>query len=592
MPTPAACHLRTGSLSARLAGVLALLLAAWVCMYGKIWSFEKFEAHRFTAKAMLTGTLRLRGMVTLAGHDEQVYNGAVYTNWGFGVPLLQVPFHAFAGATHMAQGFFPDRAIYFLYLALAMPVLWAAFDRLLGVRWGTAAAPGQRLAASWAATWMVLNVTLFPFMSTRFVIYEETLAYMTLCELLALSAYIFARGSWDFGPVCAMGIAAGMGLLVRPIGLLYVITWAALVALEGRTKRVLLFASVVAPFLGFWLYGNAVRSGSILGLGYANSNPAWEYETPLLRFGTTCCDSPWHVVEAAGRLFGAFFFYIWRTPHDLWLKTCHFDFEERDGAGDPFFGPGVLVLLAGMAYGLVARYRERRLSLYVPYAAMALLFAAFVRRGEGFAWRYVGDFWPLIVLATVQYVYGLPPQDQRPLDARLAKIMFWAGFVAMARFLVPWEWASRADILEPHGDFNTAHGSVTLAADFAESRWGIDPPMPPKVSCEDHPRRPFHNGLGWLEGCRTGPFTNVYLGVPPKTSDGYALRIATEGMSAPAVVVYFNGKIYSAEKHGDSYEAEVNVHYAALGSPIVLTTVLWGRGTEGPPGKLLSIELV
>jgi hypothetical protein len=575
-----------------LAGSCALLLAAWVCMYGKIWSFEKFEAHRFTAKAMLTGTLKLRSAVMLAGHDEQIYNGAVYTNWGFGVPLLQLPFHAFAGAMHMAQGFFPDRAIYFFYLALAMPVLWAALDRLLAMRWGAEASSRQRTAVSWTATWMVLNVVVFPFMSTRFVIYEETLAYMTLCELMALSAYVFALRSWGAAPVCAMGVAAGMGLLVRPIGLLYVGLWVMLVALESGTKRALQFAAVVAPFLAFWLYGNAVRSGSVFALGYANSNPAWEYETPLLRFGATCCNSPWHVLEAAGRLLGAFFFYIWRVPHDVWMKTCHFDFEERDGAGDPYFGPGVLVLLVGMAYGLLARYRQHRLSFYLPYAAMALLFAAFVRRGEGFAWRYVGDFWPLIVLATVQYVSILPPQARRPLDARLAKILFFTGLAALARFLVPWEWADRADILEPHGDFNTTHGSATLAADFEESRWGVDPALPAKVSCGDRPRRPFHNGLGWLEGCRTGPFTNVYLGVPAKTSDRYALRIVTEGMTQRAVSVYFNGRVYTAEKHGDAYETEVNLHYADLGSPIVLATVLWTRASDSPPGRLLSIELV
>ena len=83
-----------------LLGTLALLLTAWVCMYGKIWSFEGKNAHRFTAQAMLTGTLRMRSMITHVGHDEQVYNGAVYTNWGFGVPLLQMPFHALARATH------------------------------------------------------------------------------------------------------------------------------------------------------------------------------------------------------------------------------------------------------------------------------------------------------------------------------------------------------------------------------------------------------------------------------------------------------------------------------------------------------------
>jgi hypothetical protein len=431
-----------------IAGTCALLLAAWVCMYGKLWCFEAFDAHRFTARAMLTGTLRLRGVVAMTGHDEQVYDGAVYTNWGFGVPLLELPFHALAGALGWLHGFFPDRAIYFLYLAAAIPAVWAALDRLLAMRAGGDVAPAQRRLVSWTATWLVLNLTLFPLMETRFVVFEETIAYMTIVELLALSAYVFALGSWRAGPVCAMAVASGVGLLVRPTGLFYAGAWGLLVALErhagrgrGRARRTLLFAAVVAPFVAFWLYTNSVRSGSLLGLGYENSNPAWEYEMPILRFGSTCADSPGHVLEAAARLFGAFFLYIWRRPDSEWLRACHFDMEERDGTHEPYFGPAVLVLVVGLAWRLLAR-RERRVTLLVPYAGLALLFAAFVRRGEGFAWRYVGDFWPLVVLACVQYVHTQPREALRPLDGRLATIMFWAGFLALARFLVPWEWSS------------------------------------------------------------------------------------------------------------------------------------------------------
>jgi hypothetical protein len=573
-----------------LAGTCALLLAAWVCMYGKIWSFEKFDAHRFTSMAMLTGTLRLRGHVLLAGHDEQVFNGAVYTNWGFGVPLLQLPFHALARATHLLQGFFPDRAIYFLYLAPMLPFLWAAFDRLLAMQPAITASPGTRMAVSWAATWMVLHVTLFPLMETRFVVYEETLAYMTVAELVALGAYLFALRSWSASMVSLMAIASGIGLLVRPIGLLYVAVWGALVLLARRPKKTLLFGAVLAPFVAFWLYGNFVKSGSVVGLGFQNSNPAWEYEMPLLRFGTTCADSPWHALQAAGRLFGAFFVYVWRTPSCEWMRTCHFDFEERDSTREPYFGPAVLVLLCGMIYGLVRR-RERRLSLWVPYIAFALLFAAFVRRGEGFAWRYVADFWPLIVLAAVDYVRTLPPTALR-VDPRMAKIMFWVGFVALARFLVPWEWSSggpngrgRADVLSP-GE------SASMWEEFRASRWGVDGPLPSRLSCGDHPKVPYNNGLGWRDECRVATFTNVYLGVPPKEDTRYALHVHTEGMTAPSVKVYVNGAIYTAERRGDEYVADVVIRYQALTSPNVVATVLWTRDPDPPPARLLSIELV
>jgi hypothetical protein len=574
-----------------LAGISALLLTAWVCMYGKLWCFEKFEAHRFTSRSMLEGTLQLRSLVTLAGHDEQVYNGAVYTNWGFGVPLLQLPFHALAKATGLLHGFFPDRAIYFLYLAAAIPVFWATFDRLLTIRQPPATSVAQRQLASWAATWLVLNWVLFPFMSTRFVIFEETLAYMTIFELLALGAYVLALRSWTATAVVAMGVAAGIGLLVRSTGLLYVGVWGALVALERRAGKTLLYAAVVAPFVAFFLYSNWVRTGSALGLGYGNSNPAWAYEMPILRFGSTCADGPVHVLQASARLFGAFFFYIWRKPSSDWLASCHFDLEERDGSRDPYFGPAVLVLLVGLVVGLLRR-RERRLSLWVPYAAMAFFFAAFVRRGEGFAWRYVGDFWPLIILAAVQYVHTLPAEKVRPLDARMAKIFFWGGFIALARFLVPWEWSSggphgdgRADILLPRD-------TARMEEQFRASHAGIDAPLPSRVSCGDRLVSPYNNGLGWKDGCRVSTFTNVYLGVQRKENDRYSLRIHTDGIATSSVKVYVNGKVTTAERRGDAYEADVVIHYAALTSPIVVATVQWTQGAEPPAGKLLSIELV
>jgi hypothetical protein len=577
-----------------IAGTCALLLAAWVCMYGKLWCFEAFDAHRFTARAMLTGTLRLRSVVAMAGHDEQVHDGAVYTNWGFGVPVLQLPFHALAGALGWLHGFFPDRAIYFVYLAAAIPVIWAALDRLLAMRAGGDVSPARRRLVSWAATWLVLNLTLFPFMETRFVVFEETIAYMTICELLALSAYVFALGSWRPLPVCAMGIASGVGLLVRPTGLLYAGVWGSLVALErrpGRVKRTLLFAAAAAPFVAFWLYTNWARSGSVLGLGYDNSNPAWEYEMPILRFGSTCADSPGHVLQAAGRLFGAFFLYIWRRPDSDWLRACHFDMEERDGTREPYFGPAVLVLLVGLVWRLLAR-RERRIALLVPYAGMALLFVAFVRRGEGFAWRYVGDFWPLVVLACVQYVHTQPREALAPFDSRLAKIMFWVGFVALARFLVPWEWSSggpngrgRADIVLPRDT-----GAMWEA--FRASRWGHDEPAPSKISCGDRLGTPYQNGLGWRDECKVASFTNVYLGVRPKDGDRYTVRFTTQGIEAEGVRVYVNGTVVPARRSGNGYEADVVLHREAMGSPIVVATVEWTRTSEAPTGKLLSVELV
>ncbi len=386
------------------AGSAALLRLA-VDAYGgwvRVWCFTWMDQHRSTAMMMLTGTLRLHNGLSLLTNDEQVYNGAGYTNWGYGVPLLQLPFHALA--SHMRAfpaGFFPDRAIFFFYLSPLPPLLWFSLARVMGrglpdTRWAVLA------VCSWAVTLLALACALFPFMAYRFFVYEETISYLVVCELYALCAYLWVLRSDKAMATWALALAAGVGLLVRATGVPYLAVWFGLVVLERRSRaRVVTFAAMAAPFVAFWLYSNYVRDGSPFSLGYANSNPWVEHEIPIQRFGSQCADTLGHGVDAARALFSGFFLTLRDdmtsdlTPH---LTACHFGFELQEtaqspyGAG-PFFGMGVLGLLTWTFTHHLVR-REKRLSIYVAYLAFVLLFLAFVNRGTGFVWRYAADFWP------------------------------------------------------------------------------------------------------------------------------------------------------------------------------------------------------
>src|SRR5262249_42093397 len=142
----------------------------------------------------------------------------------------------------------------------------------------------ERAALSWAMTWVVLTSALFPITSSRFAIYEDTVAYFVTFELLALCAYVVALGSWSAPATLALGAASGMGLLIRPTGVLYVALWGALVALEGRAKRLVVFLAGAAPFVAFWLISNRIRSGAFFALGFPNSTPSWPYNMPIERF--------------------------------------------------------------------------------------------------------------------------------------------------------------------------------------------------------------------------------------------------------------------------------------------------------------------
>jgi len=589
-------------------GSLTLVVASWVAMYGRLWAFESYEEHRFTSRAMLTGTLRLTGGLSLVNGDEQIHNGAGYTNWGFGVPLLQLPFHALAAWVGSLHGFFPDRAIYFAYLGLAIPVIWAAFDRLLAMRPESDLSRAERGTLAWTATWVVLARTLFPLMSTRFIVYESTLAYFVIAELLALSAYVFSLQSRGPGSAMAMGAAAGMGLLIRPTGLLYAGIWGGTLVLERRFRRLWAFTLTFTPLAAFWLYSNWVRTGSPVGLGFANTNPFISYHTPIERFGSQCCDTPFHALAAVARLFAGFFLFAARSASVPWLNSCHFDWEERD-LFLPFFGPIFLILLSWMLYRLLQR-RETRLSLYLPYLGMALLFGSFARRGQGFAWRYAHDFWPAIVLAVVQYVHTSPRTSTAHRDRAVGWVMLAYGFFVFAWFLVPWDWNRRAMIL-PVTD------TAAMEARFLAQRWAPPEAIDSKITCGDRLPPLYQDGLGWgqcgctstegvplrilhrppligcdLPPCTVGTFTNVYVGVPPKPDNEYRLVIRTEGITAPSLRLYVNGDISTAVAAGDHYEAPVRVTYGALSTPAVMVTVEWTRDFEPPAAKLLSIELI
>jgi hypothetical protein len=613
---------RVSSLLPKVPGLVVVLGGLWVLVrsavaamggYDRLWVFGRMEQSRYTAMAILTGTLKLRNGLAHVGHDEQVFNGAGYTNWGFGVPLLQVPFHAVAA--HMAKypsKFFPDRAIFFAYLLLLIPFLWAAFDRILASGQSSGVGRLRRLVVSCAATLLVLTVTLYPLMSCRFLIYEETISYLTIFELLALSAYVLALPSWRAGAVCLAGAAAGIGLLVRPTGLVYVGFWGMLILLESRkTKPVAMFAAAVAPFLVFWMYSNWVRSGILWSYGHENSLPWFPYHTPILRFGNQCANTRAHAFEAAQRLFRGFFLTLNDDPPPLpplasshvpapppppesWLKRCHFEWEHRGPdtqsyALEPFFGLAVLVLLVWTLLHHVVR-RERRLSIYLPYATLVVFFVAFVFGVPGAAWRYAYDFWPLIVVTCVQYARSLPPPTMRKMSWPLAAVFAVSSFACYRRNVEPaLATLEITDAREP-GTSPTA-----MWEDFSNSRYSSDPPLPSQFKCGDHLSWPFHNGQGWSSGgsdCRVDTFTNVFLGVPAKSDDHYELRFTTKGMTEPTLRVYVNGRIYVAHRSGDVYSVPLEIRTQAFASPIVMTTIEWTSAFDPRPGELLSIELV
>jgi hypothetical protein len=597
-------------LSARALLVRLAWRVPWLCLYAvgvwllfrpamhvfgrqlsDLWVYSASPQHRYTSMSMLTRALTLHASAGHVGHDEQVYNGSGYTNWGYGIPLLQLPFHAVA--RHLRSlgphRFFPDRAIFFSYLAVAIPIVWAGFDKLLAARERVGSTNRvRRHAASWAVAAFVLVTALYTLLASRFIIYEETVAYFAMVELVACAAFVFAVDERaGITSVVAFGVAAGIGLLVRPTGLIYLGVWSGILLLERRSpKTVIAFAAGVAPFLLFWIFGNWVRTGTPFSPGFENTLPEYDFHVRTVRFGSLCRDTSTHTIQAALRLFSALFSLASDDPKP-WMRDCHFDFEPRNvdqrfwSSTDPFIGVPVFIFLAWTCAHHLAR-RDWRPATYLPHVGIVLVFAGYVYAGTGFAWRYIADFWPLFVLVGVQYVRRLPRTGTAILAWPLAATMFTGAVVCYRHDVVPWK-----SLVATLGDSDIPK----MWDDFSNYRWGTDGPLPSKVTCGEVPSWPWKNGRGWVANCQVDAYTDLFVGVPPKDDDRYVFQFKTDGIGSDTLPVYVNGRRYTARRAGSIYTVPVRIDYKSLHSPIVLTTIEWSHSLDLPTGKLLEVQI-
>jgi hypothetical protein len=452
--------------------------------------YSAHVAHKFTAQAMMHGSLALhRGLLGVTVNDEQVYNGAGFTNWGFGVPLLQIPFHAAVPLFRSAitSRFFPDRLIFFIYLAGLLPLLWTALQRATATVPSRLPAPLSTWFYSWAITLLILAYAIFPLIAFRFIVYEETMAYFVVAQLYALSTYIrFLQSKKTFW-LCSTAIAAALGLLIRPTGLPYLGLWGALIVLRDRRWRTAaLYGAAAAPIVAFWLWSNWAKGGTPLNFGYQNGLPEFSFHYPMIRFGYRCAELESNHWPAMKGLFESFFVKI-PEPTPL-LNECHFIFETHSPGDNPFFPPAVLVLLCGSLLYRVVR-REWRLEYYLPHLTFVALFFAFVRNGFGFSYRYVGDFWPLVALILAQLAPALRLDRRHYLSLGLALGCVFYSAVVIER-----------DVEPVVNSIEVVDGARMVEIDEEYRRIAAteQPMLPTRVKCgELLPPWPRANGKGW-----------------------------------------------------------------------------------------------
>jgi hypothetical protein len=571
---------------------LAILYKVSVASQGgwhNLFLFDPWPTHRVTARALVSGSLRVHPGLLNIGHDEQVYNGGTFTNWGYGVPLLRVPFDVLERA-FTAHSFFPDRLTFFLYWCGSTVLLWFALYRT----WSEHLPKGRRLlpaVLAWAATFAVLVFGTAHVISYRFLIYEETIGYFVVFETYALATYLMAlqtrRPAW----VAAFGVTAAMGLLIRPTGLIYLGLWGLLLAGRTRDKKVVAwFAGAAAPLVAFWCYTNWVRTGSAFSPGFQNTHPGTD-QFAVAHFGNSCSDTMSGFLYATETLAKGLFSrvpdlppppgtpcqFFWETRLDM-ARTVHLPLD-RYAALLPTWAA---FLVVGSFVQTVIATRARRPERYLPHATFVALFFAFGYAG-GFAWRYAGDLLPVLALIGVSVV-----SDAKLPRRKCGAIWVAAGVGYLAAV------ALVEDVLPCTDTIEVATFETVEAAEQTRQLELSAPPVTAssRLECGKYlPRELKNDGLGWRPGCTVDTFTNVYLGVPDKGSPYYVLRVHVDHPLLGNLRVQVNGRMYEAHWDGNAYVANVRIRLDRMYSPVTMVTIEWARHTLPPALELLDIEL-
>jgi hypothetical protein len=437
--------------------------------------------------------------------------GGMHSNFGLGVPILAIPFHAVA-RVFGAPGF-PDHVRFLIFYAVTVALFTRALHRTSRVE------PTALVASAAASSFLLLFPTFVGLIAARFLIYEQTIAVGALWSVLLLGGILvlLERATTPrFVLVCG---AAGFSIFIRAPLAAYGLTTLALatvIALRGGVPRRGLVAGVATGVFvtGLYLVANFVRFGSPFDAGYANI-VSMAFVNHLTRWGVSFAATP--LPMAAKELFATLFLLdpvaspiITVVPASVPAPVAPYAVGQRwrEYSSPTFdlwiFGAWVAAF-ALVAWRVVSRRLWRRdrdlgdqVSTVVGLWALPPSIALFVfyARVGNFATRYVVDLYPAYAAAVI--CMGMAVVDEVRKRAPRG--------VAAARLtiaVVGWIYLSGGDGW-PHrreGPVNRDALDAQLAAIDALSR---DQPIPSAhIGCGD-PRGPepvYGHFAGWLDDC-------------------------------------------------------------------------------------------
>ncbi|HYR46524.1 MAG TPA: hypothetical protein VER78_05920 [Thermoanaerobaculia bacterium] len=576
----------------------------------RIFEYSAAGVHPSVARALYNGQLFLSDRPELGiHHDFEFHNGALYTHWGYGVPLLQMPFHLLATAFSSGPGFhpFPDRAIFLFYLLLGTALFWLALRSLLERAFGLGEGAGSALATT--STAFLLTYGLYWLVSMYFGVYEATVAYLALVEFSALSFFVLFHLERRAGLLLALGATEGIGILVRPTGVLYVGLFLFLLCLSGGRRRhaVGLYVVSALPFAVAWAALNYARTDTLLGTGL-NTVLSEPGEMHAFQFGANPCFAS---LGDSLRLLG----YYLAAVFSPWMSGSIKELAQSCGLGTaelarqplPLVSPVVSLALVCVISSEIPR---RNYAVLGPIGMTMGVIGFFVRSGLNLGARYMGDLWPafcLLLLTPLLRLEGLAPRPKWVAVASVVLLALSARRIATG--VIPQFATIRAaeraeDAFVPPGNFKRERVAVANAAprtfQWTEVPFKPNPMngVPTYKACPPYAISQFEmDAYGWTPDCRTWAITPMFLSLPEKPGGEFTLQIdyallrPTPLEPGRTLEVTVNGARYSAAFDGIHAAIPFRIRKDRLHSPVVPVVIRWEKSFSHSDVLLERVEI-
>ncbi len=326
-----------------------------------------------TSLSFLHGRLDLPYSPLAIPADLQFHSGKIFTNWGFAIPILQLPFQLISKLFDRSI-FFPEVFIFYFYYFFCTIFIFNYIKSLI-----------KNIKTSIILSCFIVAILTLWLVSYRFEVYEQTAAYYMLGLICLFVSYKkILGGRQNIKNYMFHVVISSLLILTRPLAIIPI--FLVNIHLLTKNRRLFLFSilSLVIP-ISFFALSNYIKTGSFFADGLINTNPGNIHQLFSNRIGDACLFSSFDLFVAKIKIFFHVIFYGNSSAY-----PCFLTFEDSISLQKPYLSHFLNLLAFFSIIFLIFKHKYAEVIFFL--AGLILTFFIYVFFSFYFTYRYVVDF--------------------------------------------------------------------------------------------------------------------------------------------------------------------------------------------------------